>query len=242
MSEDLTASLESLVHSPSSDVLVAVASDSRLTEDLALALLTRRDLPTEALEALAKNAAVMKSRKVILGLVAHVRTPRHVSLPIARHLYTFELMELALLPSVAADLKIAIDEAIVTRLEAIATGERLTLAKRASTRVAAALLGDEDARIIEASLQNPRMTEAVVVKALMAEDSPESLVEAVCRMEKWSVRREVRIALLRNEHTPLASAIVFAQSLPPNVVRDTLHHSHLPENVKGYLMAQFERR
>ncbi len=146
------------------------------------------------------------------------------------------------MPSVAGDLKITMDEAIINRLETIAAGERVSLAKRGSTRVAGALLGDADARIIEAALQNPRMTEAAIVKALMAEDAPQSLVEAVCRMDKWSVRREIRIALLRNEHTPLGRAIAFAESLPAKVVRDVLHNSRLPESVKRYLLARLERR
>jgi len=34
----------------------------------------------------------MKSRKVKLALVQHPNTPRHVSIPMLRHLLTFELM------------------------------------------------------------------------------------------------------------------------------------------------------
>jgi predicted regulator of amino acid metabolism with ACT domain len=235
------APLESFVHEHSAALLRAVAADARLTEDLALGLLTRRDLPQQVLEELSKNA-VMKSRKVVLALVAHPRTPRHVSLPIVRHLYTFELVPLALLPNVAADLKVASEEAILNRVETIAAGERLTLAKRASTRVAAALLTNADARVVEAALANPYLTESWVVKALLAQDAPQALVDGVCREQKWSVRREVRIALLRNGNIPLAQAIVFAQSLPAATARDALRYSRLPENVKAYLLREVERR
>jgi len=44
--------LDQLIHDSSPEILVAVAADPRLTEDLALALLQRRDLPREALELL----------------------------------------------------------------------------------------------------------------------------------------------------------------------------------------------
>ena len=94
--------LERLVHDPSPEILVAVAADARLTEDLALALLKHHDLPREALEALSKNGSLMRQRKVRMAVVTHPRTPRHVSVPTIRHLYTFELMQVALLPSVAA--------------------------------------------------------------------------------------------------------------------------------------------
>ncbi len=248
MSDNSTAarlaaeSLDKLVHDPSPEIAVAVAGDSRLTEDLALALLSRRDLPKEALEAVAKNAAVIKSRKVMLAVVAHPRTPRHVSLPILRHFDTFELMSLALTPTLAADLKIAAEQTIITRLETITEGERLTLAKRGSTRVVAALLAGPQARVIQAALDNPHLTEACVVKALAAADTSQTLVEAVCRHGKWSLRREVRIALLRNEKTPLARILTIAESLPAPAVRELLRQSRLPENVRRYLLAGLERR
>src|SRR5689334_5739568 len=81
------AQLERLIHDTDPAVLTAVAGDMRLTEDLALALLERRDLPREALEQLHSNSAVAKLRKVRLAIVVHPATPRHVSIPNIRHLY-----------------------------------------------------------------------------------------------------------------------------------------------------------
>ena len=65
-----------------------------MNEDAALSLLKRADLPTDVLEQLGKNRSVLKSRKVKLALVEHPKTPRHVSLPLVRQLYTFDLMQL----------------------------------------------------------------------------------------------------------------------------------------------------
>lgn len=234
--------LDLLIHEHSTEVLVEAASSTGLTEELALALLARRDLHGSVLEAVAKNAAVMKHRKVINAVVAHPRTPRYVALPIARHLYTFELMQIALTPGVAADLKMAVEEAIVARLDTIASGERLALAKRASGRVAAALLLDAEERVIEAALVNPQMTEAWIVKALMKDEQPQALVEQVARHPKWSLRREVQLALLRNDKTPLARVLQFAQNLPSGALRDILKHSRLTASVKMYLLKELDDR
>ena len=57
----------------------------KLTEDLALALLERRDLPPETLEQLGKDPAALRSRKVCVALAAHPRTPRHLALRLLRH-------------------------------------------------------------------------------------------------------------------------------------------------------------
>ena len=121
-----------------------------------------------------------------------------------RHLFTFDLMQVALTPVVPADIKMAAEESLINRLERLSQGERLTLAHRASGRVAAALLLDPEPRVIHAALENSRLTESAVIKALMRRDAPAAFVSAVCHHSRWSPRREIRIALLRNEKTPLA--------------------------------------
>jgi hypothetical protein len=226
---------------PDAEALKAAATDPALNEDRALTLLKRTDLPSDALEALSKNASVMKSRKVKLALAQHPRTPRHVSLPMIRHLFTFDLMKIALTPVVPADIKTAADEALIHRLETISTGERLSLARRASGRVAGALLSDAETRVMTAALENPRLTEAAIIRALTHGDSTETFVEAVCRHTKWSVRREIRMALLRNAKTPMARALEFARSLPLNVVQEILNGSHLPTNIQQYLRKDLKR-
>lgn len=235
-------SLLEAIRSASPEGLAAAASEPGLTEDLALVLLKRSDLPAQALDHLSKNGGLMKSRKVKLAVVEHPRTPRHISIPMVRHLFTFDLMQVALTPVVPADIKMAAEESLINRLEKISQGERLSLAHRASGRVAAALLLDPEPRVIHAALENSRLTESAIIKALMRRDAPAAFVAGVCHHSKWSPRREVRIALLRNEKTALARAVEFARSLPPALVREILHGSRLPAATKASLLKDVERR
>jgi hypothetical protein len=101
--------------------------------------------------------------------------------------------------------------------------------------VAGALLLDKETPVWEAALDNARLTQSAVVKALRRSNATPALVGAVCHHAKWSVRPEVRIALLGNQHTPLAKALEFARRLPPAQLRDILHASRLPETIKSYL-------
>jgi hypothetical protein len=202
--------------------------------------LARNDLSSDVIGSLARNVAVMKSRRVLKALVAHPRTPRHVSLPRTRHLYTFELLELALSPAVAADVKLAGEEVILTRLANTSPGERLTLAKRGSKRLAAALLLDSDTRVMEAALRNSRMVEGSIVRALQNPKATPALVEAICRNSLWSVRREVQVALLRNPHTPLACARQYLRALPAKVLEDL--QGYFPEEMEAEVASELERR
>jgi hypothetical protein len=62
----------------------------------------------------------------------------------------------------------------------------------------------------------------------------------VCRHGKWSLRHEIRLALLRHPETPLAHALGFAHSMPPALVRDILHGSQLSEKVKTCLRKELD--
>ncbi len=217
-------------------------SDPALTEDQALALLKRTNLHAETIERLSKNSGAMKSRKVRLALVEHPKTPRHISLPMVRHLFTFDLMQVALTPATPADIKKTAEESLIRRLEAISEGEKLSLAHRASGQVAGELLLDPQPRVVRAALENPRLTEAHVVRALMRENSLAAFVHAVCDHPKWSLRQDVRVALVRNEDTPLARAREFASTLPAELVREVLNASRMADNVKSHLQREIENR
>jgi hypothetical protein len=234
--------------------LLRTAADPALTEDFALALLKRADLPPEVIEQLAKNANALKSRKVKIALASHSKTPRHVSVPLARQFYTFDLMKVALSPTttVPADVKVAVDDILISRLKTVTTGERLTLARRASGRVAAALLldvetigtkiifdaktGARETRVMQAALENPRLTEALVISSVLRPAASAALVDAVAQHAKWSCRREIRAALLRTEHLSLARALEFSHEIPGPLLHELLTASRLPAPIKDQLL------
>ncbi len=265
--------------------LLGTAADPALTEDFALALLKRADLPAEVLEQFGKNVSVLKSRKVKMALATHARTPRHVSVPLARQFYTFDLMKLALSPVAPADVRVAVDNMLISRLQTVTVGERLTLARRASGRVAAALLlevavgggktaeaklgsaetrteikttkikttktnttkiktkikavsvgtGPREPRVMQTALDNPRLTEALMVNSVLRPDAGADLVHAVARHPKWSRRKEIRAALLRTEHLSLARALEFSEEIPVALLQELLNSSRLPAKIKDQL-------
>jgi len=179
----------------SSELSYADDLEASLTEDLALALLKQPNLRPEIIARISKNRPLMKSRKLKLALIAHPKTPRHLLLPLLRHLFTFDLMRVALMPTIAPDIKIAAEESLINRLEKLSLGEKLSLARRASGRVAAALLNESDPRVIDAALQNPRLTETAIIKEVTRRKTNQILVEAISNHPKWMLRPEIVVAL-----------------------------------------------
>jgi hypothetical protein len=182
-------------------------------------------------------------------------------------------MKVALSPGVPADVKVAVDDVLISRLKAVTVGERLTLARRASGRVAAALLLDVETRdgtiitgkikdgkikdgkmiaakinhaeavarqtrVMQTALENPRLTEALVIKSVLRPAASAALVHAVARHAKWSPRREVRAALLRTAHLSLARALEFSREIPAGPLQELLASSRLPAKIKDQLIGE----
>lgn len=196
------------------------SSAAGYNEDAALALLKSASLTAETLAQLAKNPIASKSRKVLVALVAHPRTPRHVSIPLLRSMFTFDLMNTALTAAITPDIKRAAEEQLIMRMESLPVGQKITLARRASGRVAAALLQTQDPRVISPALDNRQLTEALVVQALMNPRAPERLFLLVSDHAIWQLRREVQIALLRSEKTPIERAWEFAKNFSAEFLRE----------------------
>lgn len=229
---------EPTVHSAGHDDWLRATLDPALTADQALALLERADLPAEVIERLAKNNSALKPRKVKIALACHAHTPRHISVPLIRQFYTFDLMKVALSPVVPADLKVSAEETLIARLKTITLGERSTLARQASGKVAGALLLDGEERIMRTALENARMTEAHIVRAVLNPQASAALVQAVSRHAKWSARRDVQTALLHTEHLPLASALAFSSEMSSEQLSEILRTSPLPEQIKNQLLRE----
>jgi hypothetical protein len=234
------ADLAAWIHSTSLEDLLRAAADPALNQDLALAMLHRADLPVEVLEQIAKNGNALKLRKVKVALASHPHTPRHVSVPLIRQFYTFDLMRVALTPGVPADVKVAADNSLVARLKTVTLGERLSLARQGSGRIAGALLLDGEARVMQMAIENSRLTEAFVIQAVLRPQAGAALVQAVSHHTKWCYRRELRIALLRTEHLSLARALEFTQGIPLPLLRDILRGSRLPARIKEHILREIQ--
>jgi hypothetical protein len=214
---------------------ISESNAQALDEELVRGLIERRDLPAEAMEQIGRHPGLAREPKLRLAFVEHPRAPRRMVLPLLRHLFTFELMKVTIAPALAPELKLAAEQALLRRLETSPIGERVSLARRASARVAAALLVDAEAQVLDAALENHRLTEAGLIGAIRSSNASAELVERVCRHPKWSPRREIRIALAQNEKTPVAWALRFAADLPESLRAEMVEASALSAERKALL-------
>src|SRR5712691_9370809 len=234
--------LAALVHHPAADVLLALLDNPALDETQVCLLLERKDLPGEILEEVGRRKALRKSDRVKKALAFHPRTPRLVSLRLLRDLYLMDLVQVAILPGVSAELKRNAEEQLIARLPQLPLGQKITLARRGPARVAGALLAEGHAQIASIVLDNPYLTEAQILKALSREKLPAPVIPAIIQHRKWSLSYNVRLALVRHPSAPLATILSYLPELTVSDLRELAAPGIVPESLRKYLQVEVQRR
>src|ERR1700719_4595742 len=141
----LTASSEelaALLHNDDDEVLLALLKNTTLAETDIGVLLARKNLPTAVIEEISKRREPLKTYALKKALPCHPHPPRLVSLRLLRELYLMDLVKIALLPGVSAELKRNAEDQLITRLPHPSVGQKITLALRGPARVAGLILAE----------------------------------------------------------------------------------------------------
>jgi hypothetical protein len=234
--------LKSLVHEASEEVLLALLENPNLEEPHVTLMLDRLDLPANVLSAVAAEGKWSASEAVRLRLARHPRTPKRFALTAVRQLYLFDLVRLTLMPSAPADIRRIAEELIVTRVPHLPVGQKLTLARRGSSRVAGALLAEGHPQAIKLALGNPFLAESQVLRVLATPGVPERVVAAIAKHSKWSCQYNVRAALIRNQRTPVPCVLAFLPNLTLRDLKDIATLETLAPHLRRYIQLELARR
>jgi hypothetical protein len=111
-------------------------------------------------------------------------------------------------------------------------GMRKWLARRATGTLLDRLLVDPDGLVVANLLQNPRLTEAEVLRLVTRRPNSPEVIAAVGRAPRWNARYAVRRAIVFNPHTPLAWALRQLPFLRATDLRLVATEPLLPEEVR----------
>jgi hypothetical protein len=234
--------LAALLHHHASEVLLALLNNPVLAEADLCVLLGRKSLPSEVIAEICKRREWLKAYGVKKALACHPHTPRLVSLRLLRELYLMDLVHIALLPGVSAELKRNAEEQLASRLPHLPLGQKITLARRGPPRVVGLLLGEGQPQVVTVALDNTRLTAAQILKVLASEGVPEFVVQAIPQHPKWSCDYNVRLALVRNQASTLSTVLGYLPHLTVSDLQVLAAPGIVPERLRKYLEAEVRRR
>lgn len=175
-------------------------------------VLMRPDLPEAFLSGLSRSRWAGYAR-IQFGIVSHPRTPLADALNLVKFLAWRDLNHTVLNFRLASEVRHAAESTLIQRLPSLAVGEKITLARLAGGQVLKALRSETEPRVIASLLENQRLVEEDVLFLVNRPKCIAPVLEAVGRDERWSSRKEVRVALLRNQKTPLSLAVPFIRQM-----------------------------
>jgi hypothetical protein len=234
--------LKSLLHIADEEAILALLENPNFEEPHLVQLLERLDLSGKVLAAVASEGKWTSSEGIRVRLARHPHTPRRFSIALLRQLFLFDLVRVSLVPATPAEIRRVAEEIIVNRIPHLAIGEKLTLARRGSSRVAGAILAEGHAQAVKLALGNAYLQESQVLKVLAKAGVPERVVVAIAQHSKWVCQYNVRIALLRNVHTPVPVIRSFLPNLTLRDLKDALTIESLPPHVRRFIQQELVRR
>jgi hypothetical protein len=168
--------------------LRAVFSSPFLTEDVIREILAQ----PEALD----------NHEIRRALAAHRKTPVHEALRLVPTLYWSDLVDLGRDARARPQIRRAAHQAVFERYEGLAVGERVSIARRASVDLLSRVRHDPEPRVVQAMLENPRLTEGVLMPLMASGAARPDVLRVVAASERWVARYQVRRLLCRNRKTP----------------------------------------
>jgi hypothetical protein len=124
----------------------------------------------------------------------------------------------------------------------IPLGVRRSLAKAAEKPMLEKLLLDPDLLVIRHLLENPRITEADVIRIASRRPIPASTLGEIARSPRWSSRSRVRVALARNPYCPTDVALRILGSLPLRELRELRSDGTVHDEIRRHAAEELARR
>jgi hypothetical protein len=167
----------------------------------------------QVIDEVASRPHLLAAYEVRRDLTFHRSTPEVLALRFVSGLTWRDLVELGVEVRVRPPVRHAADRYLIERLPALAEGERVSIARRASLGVLGRLRHDPSRRVISALLENPRLTEGVLAPLVHHESALPPVLALVAGNPRWGARYGIRVGLAQNPQTPVATVLAILPHL-----------------------------
>ena len=180
--------------------------------------------------------------KVVLSVLIGLKRPIQLQLMIHAKTLKLEFSRSALwanLIPVRSDQLNDVNEMMVDEQgRALTLGERRALARRPTVRSIERLLSDQDHVVIKHLLQNPRLTESLILRIVTNQSQSSMTLLMIFDHSVWGKRRDIQRALALNPRSPLAIRCSLAFALNQEDCEHILRENQVPLPLKVSLRKQ----
>lgn len=179
-----------------------------------------------------RGAHLLSAYEVRRELAAHPRSREVLALRFVPGLYWRDLVTIGADVRVRPTVRRAADQALLERLPGLAVGERISIARVASSAVLLRLLHDPTVKVVEAVLENPRLTEGQVLQLAASERVLPLILALVAGHRRWAASYPLRVTLARNARTPIVVALPLLAGLRKADLRAVASEARVAQPVR----------
>lgn len=235
--------LWAILHGANEEVLLAVLENPACEPFHVIAILRSPRVTPAVTERIYADSRWTRHYRVKVAL-AHCRaTPYAVASQVLYDLFWYDLAQVALNPRVDPRIRQMAERLVIQKLEEMAVGEKMALAKIASRNLIVHLrnVRSPEASVLLNLLQNPRLIEEDLLALLRNPQVPVEFIRALAGVPQWCNRPAVRMAILRHPHTPVHVVARIIPQLTPSEVEQLLQ-DRAPRPIVRRLLREMRRR
>lgn len=224
------------------DAILGAALDKDLTEGMAIFMAKSRHTPAEALGQLSTDVRFKDSYRLKVSIARNPKTPMRVALSLLKFLKIFDLADLTRDQRVPVGLRQKVEQSLSERIPALPSGVKSALSRRVSGNLLVAIIQRGDGNAISASLESPYLTEGALYKEINRQGVRPLFIKLLAEHPKWSLRYDIRLALLRNFYTPTGRAVEFIGGMRTGDLRGLYADPSLPASVRPFIHRELLER
>jgi len=234
--------LWNIVRDPHPAVILNASLNKHLSEDMAVFISKKRSTPAEVLGMLAADIRFKDSYKLKLAICKNPKTPQKITLSLLKFLRIFDLGDMTKEQLIPISIRQKIEYSISEKMASLPSGTKTALAKRSNSNIVVSLLEKGDKNVIAACLESPSITEGHLCKLINRLSSKPLLIRMIAENQKWSLRYDIRFALIRNFQTPMKYAVEFINSIKTSDLRELYSYGNLPTATKPFIYRELMDR
>jgi hypothetical protein len=204
--------------------------------------LKNRAVTAAFIQRVARSVSWLKVYEVKAALVLHPKTPRPIGMNLVRFLWWRDLARVADHAVLSPPLRRVAEMILAIRLQEMALGEKIALARIAPRGVMGVLRREQHPMVIRALLQNPRLVEEDALAIASTAGTPGPVLQALAEDSRFASRPAVRRAIVQNRETPLSTSLRIVQTLSTRALKELTHAPHVPQLVRVAAIRLVEAR
>ncbi|MEW6109893.1 MAG: hypothetical protein AB1632_12110 [Nitrospirota bacterium] len=234
--------LWNLVRDPHPAVISGVTLNRNLTEEMAVFIAKKKSSPAEALGLLANDIRFKDSYKLKVALCKNPKTPQKITFSLLKFLKIFDLGDMTRDQGIPVNIRQKIEYLISEKIPSMPSGNKIALSKRVNSNIVIALMERGDEKVISSCLESPALTEGHLCKIINKPATKAVLIKNIAEHPKWSLRYDIKFALIRNFHTSMVHAVRFIGEMKTADLRELYSDEGVPSSTKPYIYRELLER